>query len=122
MRPMGASFVATHHAHTPSAVEGGRVISEMPVLGLTYGQAMQIKEDAYELGIDTVISVHGAEFHFFQKKNGMKCMTYHSQYMNFAIYDYVLTWVGPRKKKGNHAILIRPKDAHNNQKITLFIR
>ena len=108
---MGASLVATHHAHTPSAVEGGSVISDMPVLGLTYGQAMQIKEDA-----------HGAEFHFFQKKNGMKCMTYHSQYMNFAIYDYVLTWVGPRKKKGNHAILIRPKDAHNNQKITLFIR
>ena len=70
---MGASLVATHHAHTPSAVEGGRVISEMPVLGLTYGQAMQIKEDAYELGIDTVISVRGAEFHFFQKKNGMKC-------------------------------------------------
>ena len=41
---MGASLVATHHAHTPSAVEGGRVISEMPVLGLTYGQAMQIKD------------------------------------------------------------------------------
>ena len=51
------------------------MISEMPVLGLTYGQAMQIKEDAYELGIDTVISVHGAEFHFFQKKNGMIQLT-----------------------------------------------
>ncbi len=98
------------------------MISQLSPVGITYGQAMQIKEEAYELGIDTVIAVHGAEFHFFEKKDGTKCMTYHSAYMNFAIYDYELSWVGPSKKKGNHAILIRPKNVHNNQKITIFIR
>jgi hypothetical protein len=92
-------------------------------IGIPYGEAMRIVNDAYEEGQEITVSLRNAELHFFSKKNGTKCMTYHSTYMNFAIYDYVLTWVGPRKGRNKtNAILIKPKNIRNNQSITIFVK
>ena len=89
------------------------------VVGITSGQFDEIVF-AYDTGIERVIALKGADLHLYTKPNGRKCITVHTPYFSFAIFDYHLQVVGDGKKR--KMIKIFPNGEHHNESLNIYLR
>lgn len=74
---------------------------------------------AYDTGIERLIVLEGMDLHFFTKKNDVRCLTIHTKYFTYAIYDYNLCVVCKEKKR--RLIKITPKGENTNQGLTIYL-
>ena len=74
---------------------------------------------AYETGIERTIVLKSMDIHLFTKPNDVRCITVHTLYFSYALFDYNLQVVC--KKKKQRMIRITPKDVHNNQALCIYL-
>lgn len=86
-------------------------------IGVTEGQFNDIVF-AYETGIERTIVLKGMDIHLFTKPGEIRCITVHTVYFSYALFDYNLQVVS---KKKHRMIRITPKDVHNNQALCIYL-
>ena len=89
-----------------------------PIVGVTEGQFEEIVF-AYDSGIERIIALKGVDFHLYTKPSGLRCITVHTPYFSFAIFDYHLLVVGKGKKR--KMIKIYPNGVNNNECLNIYI-
>lgn len=93
------------------------VMHPTPIVGITEGQMNEIIF-AYDTGIERIITLPGADIHLFTKLRGTKCITVHTPFFSFAIYDYHLVVVG---RKNGKLLKIYPNGKNTNESLNIYV-
>lgn len=93
------------------------VMHPTPIVGITEGQMEEIIF-AYDTGIERIITMHGADIHLFTKPRGTKCITVHTPFFSFAIFDYHLQVIGKKKSK---LLKIYPSGKNTNECLNIYV-